>query len=70
MKKLIVKTRVIIKCSPLSPYNNAKGVIIRIQSNTTKTGETFPMYIVRLDKPMRPGFEAVGLPADSLEVIA
>ena len=61
--------RVKVHCVELSPYNNKTGVIVGQRVNVDKTGNTSIIFLVRLDRPHRPGFETIGLPLDALEMI-
>lgn len=50
-----------------SPYRGMTGVVIGLQKNVEKTGETYPMCIVRLDKPFRACLTEVGFFPEALD---
>lgn len=64
-----MKIRVEIACQEPSPYNGQKGTIVGKQKNHDKHGVESTIYLVRLDKPHRPGFEVVGFPQEGIREI-
>lgn len=52
-----------------SPYDGMEGTVVGEKTIVNKNNERETVFLVRLDKPHRAGFEIVGFPAEALSVI-
>ena len=61
--------RVKITCKEPSPYNGQYGVVVGTKKNLDKYFRESTIYLVRLDKPHRSGFEVVGFPEEGIQEV-
>lgn len=53
----------------LSPYDGMEGTVVGEKTIVNKNNERETVFLVRLDKPHRAGFEVVGFLAEALSLI-